>query len=551
MKFLAFLIATSAIAAQAPKAFEAAGVYWTDPSVHSIRARASSDGAFWTDWLETHGELVSPGRYGSGLLYFGPGQHYLEVEGLPNPEIFYIDTGHPSLDSEPVAPRPPTPLGITIDRSAPPIVSRAEWGCTSSTCPAKDPAIFAPVTHLIVHHTDGNNTAADWKAVVRSIWVLHVQGNGWNDVGYNFLIDPNGVLYEGRAGGDGVIGAHFSGVNTGTMGVALLGTYVSTQPSDKMLATLEAMLGWQADKWKLDPLGVNFHAASALQLNVISGHRDAGISPKASGTTECPGNTAYTFLPALRTKVASCVVDVGEPNRCFTSLGGELAINPNQCGVSATVNSSVPWLTGNTIQPNTGTRRSTTLNIAGRNLSVTQAGAAEVTIACVAQRGVVNAADFDPRPVARGSTVAIFGTDLSNGIVAVNGRAIQTTYTGPAQINAILPTNTPLGTNHLTVNNGPETNFWVTEAMPAVFTYYKYDSSILVFYLTGAATNVPWSVAISGRPAGALFLGPAPGFPGIYQANVELPADLKPGEYVITFTVNGVSSRDSLVLLRN
>src|SRR5437016_1926200 len=71
----------------------------------------------------------------------------------------------------------------------------------------------------------GGNAATDWAAVVRSIWVLHVQGNGWNDIGYNYLIDPNGVLYEGRGGGDGVMGAHFSCVNSGTMGVALLGTF--------------------------------------------------------------------------------------------------------------------------------------------------------------------------------------------------------------------------------------------------------------------------------------------------------------------------------------
>ena len=551
MKFLAFLIAASAIAAQAPKPFEAAGVYWTDADVHSIRARASIDGTVWSDWLQSHGELVSQGRYGSGLLYFGPGQRFLEIEGLPDPEIFYIDTGKPSLPG-PFAQRP-----LAVDRSAPTIVSRAEWGCTPATCPAKDPAIFAPVTHLIVHHTDGNNTAADWKAVVRSIWVLHVQGNGWNDIGYNYLIDPDGTLYEGRAGGDGVIGAHFSGVNTGTMGVALLGTYVSTAPPLKMMATLELMLAWQADKWKLDPLGVTFHAASALQLNVVSGHRDAGISPKASGTTECPGNTAYTFLPALRTKVAGCVVDVGEPNRCFTSRGGELTVTPNQCGLAATLDSNVPWLTGSTVQPNLGARRGTTLKIAGRNINVTQAGAAEGIIACIAQRGVVNAADFDFRPVAPGSVIAIFGsnfsdnTNLSNGVVNLNGKAIDTTYTGPAQINAILPVGTPIGTNHLTVNGGPETNFWVTEAMPAFFTYYKYDASILVFYLTGGATKVPWSVTIGGKPAGALFLGQAPGFPGIYQANVALPGDLAPGEYVVSFTINGVSSRDALISLLN
>ena len=92
---------------------------------------------------------------------------------------------------------------------------------------------------MVVHHSAGANEARDWAAVMRSIWVLHVAGNGWNDIGYNFLIDPNGVIYEGRAGGDGVIGAHFSGVNTGTMGVSMVGTFSSQAPTG---ARTEAVL---------------------------------------------------------------------------------------------------------------------------------------------------------------------------------------------------------------------------------------------------------------------------------------------------------------------
>lgn len=71
-------------------------------------------------------------------------------------------------------------------------------GLHSQTCPAQDPPLYTTVTHLIVHHTAGANTAADWPSVLRSIWVLHVMGNGWNDIGYDYLIDPDGLPYEGR-----------------------------------------------------------------------------------------------------------------------------------------------------------------------------------------------------------------------------------------------------------------------------------------------------------------------------------------------------------------
>src|SRR6266849_2371364 len=191
--------------AQSSFSFSAAGVYWRDPSAITVRARASADGRKWTGWIDSHGEQIEGDRMGSGLIYFGEGYRYIEVDGVADPEVLVIDPG-PASAGTTEKPQP----SRTADISAPPIVTREQWGCTPQTCPAKDPPLYTTVTHLIVHHTDNLNTAADWAAVVRAIWVLHVQGNGWNDIGYNYLVDPNGLLYEGRAGGDGVLGAHFS-----------------------------------------------------------------------------------------------------------------------------------------------------------------------------------------------------------------------------------------------------------------------------------------------------------------------------------------------------
>ncbi len=116
---------------------------------------------------------------------------------------------------------------------------------------------------------------------------------------------PRGGWAAMKAGGDGVLGAHFSGVNSGTMGVALLGTYIDVPPTPNMLDTLSRMLAWQAEKWRLDPSGEGLHAGSGLVLNVIGGHRDAGISPKATSTTECPGNAAYSWLPRIRNDMST------------------------------------------------------------------------------------------------------------------------------------------------------------------------------------------------------------------------------------------------------
>ncbi len=526
---------------------------------------------------------------GSGLIYFdkgrgsGEGFRFIEVDGVADPEVLMIDPG----------PGPTPQSGRAADISAPPIITREQWGCTPQTCPAKDPPLYTTVTHLIVHHTDNLNTATDWAAIVRAIWVLHVQGNGWNDIGYNYLVDPNGLLYEGRAGGDGVLGAHFSGVNSGTMGVALLGTYINVPPPAPMLETLENMLAWQANKWKLDPGGESLHMASGLMLNVVGGHRDAGISPKASGTTECPGNTAYSLLPRIRTdvltKVAGCVVSVGERNRCVRSEGGSLAFSLGTCAPPLSMTSAADWVVLSdaavNVIPNPGSRRSTTVNFGGTNISITQAGKDEAALPCVGMRGVVNGANFDPRPVVAGSQVSIFGSDFGDSPkVDVNGKAVAIEYGGPTQINVSLPSSVNIGTNHLTVTTngtaGPEMNFWVTEAMPAIFasadgraiavnvdenTLNGADAPVkagrpLTLYLTGvgAVGNTglhdaayPWTATVGGKPAGKLFLGLAPLFAGVYQANIAIPADLSSGDFLLAFTVNGVTSREAIVSVGN
>ena len=138
---------------------------------------------------------------------------------------------------------------------------------------------------------------SDWPALVRSIWNFHVFDRGWADIGYNYLIDPNGVIYEGRSGGDNVVGAHFSGVNAGTMAVALLGDFTNEPPTIEAINSLKRIIAWKCDQRDLDPTGRSLHAASQLDLNTISGHRD-GPRP-----TECPGDAFYALLPAIRIEI--------------------------------------------------------------------------------------------------------------------------------------------------------------------------------------------------------------------------------------------------------
>ncbi len=537
-----------------------------------VRVRASADGRNWTEWFTAAGD--------DPIVFFGELQRFVETD-RPG-RVVFLDPGRTAAGKIEELARGPVKAA-----QAPAIVSRAGWGCTPESCPRRDAPAPTTVTHLIVHHTAGGNAAADWPAVVRSIWALHVNTNGWNDIGYNFLIDPNGVAYEGR--GDGILGAHFSAVNTGTMGVALLGTYSTQPPTDAALATLERLLAWQAERWKLDAAAPALHAASGLRLNTISGHRDAGLSPRASGATECPGNAVYGLLERLRRSVPRLVEDpcpaaLSEPNRCTGAAAGTFEI-----GITAacrrTIASRTPWITvedlGATLRvsvaENGGVRREGSIAIGARDFPVVQAGAGEGPLPCVAQGGITSAAG-DPRPAAAGSLITLWGRfPPGDATLTVNNANAPVLYSDANQVNARLPAvNTGSARAVLSIGGvrGPEHLFWVTEAVPSVFLYDgnraiatngnspvlngpeapAAPGSAVVVYLTGVgATNadgsarLPWSATIGGRDAGRLYLGATPGFPGLFQANLTVPEGLPAGDHAVVISVSGTPSGAALL----
>lgn len=536
--------------------FRAAGLYCPPHT----QVRASADGVRWSEWIE------APQDEGAGsLVYFGSLQHHIETS--ESCRVLLIDAGE----------TPQPQVRRIRERAAQEplaVVKREDWGCTQAVCPVTAPPTLTTVTHLVVHHSASANTSNDWPAVLRSFWVLHVRGNGWSDIGYNYLIDPNGVLYEGRAGGDGVLGAHFSGVNTGTMGVCMVGTFSTVAPTAESVDTLRRMLAWQAEKWKLDPAGQALHAASGLPLNVVSGHRDAGLSPRATSTTECPGNGLYALLPGLRRQLRQaleegCPLEVERPWRCTTGDGGTIDIPftlPAGCGLD--VQSAVSWLQVArddgllrlTVAANEGAAsRTGTLRLNRQTLSLTQAAAGQPSPPCVGFRGVVSAAGFDERPVAPGSLLSILGenlatseakseawpTSLGDVSVQINGRAAPLSYVSPAQINAQTPAATSIGSARVIVTangiSGPERLFWISEAVPSIFFADSpvHAGETVNVYLTGAGrAGLPWTSNV-GK---AVSLSAAEGLVGVQVARVELPADFAPGEYDLFLTVAGVTS---------
>jgi flagellar hook assembly protein FlgD len=193
---------------------------------------------------------------------------------------------------------------------APPIITRADWHADEAI--RRAPPYYADGIHLaIVHHTAGSNayTKAQSASIVRAIELYHVQGNGWNDIGYNFLVDKYGQVFEGRYGGitRPVIGAHAMGFNSGSVGIALIGDYGSTSITPAARGALVDLIAWRLDLAHVEPLSKvarvsagnpRYAAGTPVTLNAISGHRD--VYP-----TSCPGASLYALLPAIRAAVST------------------------------------------------------------------------------------------------------------------------------------------------------------------------------------------------------------------------------------------------------
>ena len=166
---------------------------------------------------------------------------------------------------------------IYADCEKPFIIPASMWrvGLT----PPKELPTKTIVKHIIVHHAAGSNTNINYTDIMRNIYTFHTGTNGWNDIGYNFLIAQDGTIYEGRDGqnimdGDNVLGAHFCSQNGGTMGICLLGDYMTAQPTDKSLESLSKLVAWKLQKELLFPLEKGVHVASGRSLNNVSTHRD-------------------------------------------------------------------------------------------------------------------------------------------------------------------------------------------------------------------------------------------------------------------------------------
>jgi len=330
--------------------FSVMGVTW-DPTAADvvIRYRVRQAGV-WSDWDAVGASDIAPdaaGKDAAGHRGATDAIVALAADGLQvwaeadkgtvsGLKVVLVDPGHSPRDSELVAaPVASTSAGVattggargtalattvtgllTAPAAAPPIIRRSQWGADESlrTC---EPDLAGATLAAAVHHTASTNnyTAADVPGLLRGFLAYHTRpeaagGRGWCDIGYNFLVDKFGRIFEGRAGSieRAVIGVHTGGFNSRTLGVAAIGEYGAVAPTPELLEGLSQVIAWKFATHRILANSVvtmisgggasKYPEGTAVTFNTIYGHRDAQL-------TSCPGQNLYNSLQAIRDRVAA------------------------------------------------------------------------------------------------------------------------------------------------------------------------------------------------------------------------------------------------------
>lgn len=290
------------------------GVTWSGPAPRglAIEARTLTAGS-WSGWRELHVEDEhgpTPGsseaaRSVPGTDPFVTGvvddvQVRVSSRDGSTPRamaLSVIDPGASAADAPAViaaegAATAATPAALAGATPMPVIHTRGEWGADEGLrgCCVE----YGQVHAGFVHHTVNANgyTRREVPAILRGIFAYHTQSRGWRDIGYNFLIDKFGRIWEGRYGGITlpVVGAHTLGYNENSFAASAIGNFQHAKPSAAMLRAYQRLYAWKLSLHGVRP--TSRQNVAGTTFDAISGHRDAAA-------TACPGIRLYRRIPDI------------------------------------------------------------------------------------------------------------------------------------------------------------------------------------------------------------------------------------------------------------
>jgi hypothetical protein len=320
----------------APKRFNLVGLRWRGRAEPRVALRTRRAGGRWSRWarVDDGGEdgpdpgTKEAGRHVSAPAWVGEADEvqYRMSRRAPGVRLHFVNV----MGTATKADRVRTALRRVANtavvsagrlfgaRSAraqaqPAIVPRSGWG--AEDCPPRSAPSYGKVQAAFVHHTVNLNdyTREESPQIVLAICRYHRNSNGWNDIGYNFLVDRYGTIFEGRAGGidRAVVGAQAQGYNDQSTGIANIGTFTSVPQTPEGIQAMARLIRWKLPLHGVPTSGTTtltsrggssnrYPSGTRVQLNRVIGHRD-------TGSTECPGDALYAQLPELRNLVAGAV----------------------------------------------------------------------------------------------------------------------------------------------------------------------------------------------------------------------------------------------------
>jgi hypothetical protein len=324
------------------RTFCLAGVRWAAPRHADIELRTRRHGGRWGPW----GVASSAGHEGDAVpagpvrgqigepLWTGPATELqLRARGaVRGVSVQFVAAEHPAAgpavqDLAGAVPPLATPT-LPAGPGQPPIIARRVWA--GADHPPTHGPFYGTIEMGVVHHTENPNgyARADVPAMLRAIYEFHVYGRRWFDIGYNYVVDRFGRIWEARQGGIDlpVIGAQAGDWNQISFGVSVLGTFTDILPSPPALAAVQRLIAWKMALNGVPVIGeisavvgpdgiswTQFRVGEHVRFPRIAGHRDVD-------STDCPGDVFYRHLPAMRPRIKRLA---GDPPTL--ELGGELA----------------------------------------------------------------------------------------------------------------------------------------------------------------------------------------------------------------------------------
>jgi hypothetical protein len=348
---------------KAPGRFDLVGMRWSSRARPDIELRARKAGGRWTTWTHVpadpddapdRGSRERSPRGFSAPVWTGEAefvQYRLSrpVAGLRLHFVNALGTATRVDRIRTAVRRAAHSAALAVARvvapaaaaeAQPAIQPRAAWG--ADACPPRSAASYGEVKAALVHHTVSANeyTQEEVPALILSICRYHRNSNGWNDIGYNFLVDKYGGLWEGRAGGidQPVIGAQAQGYNSQTTGIADIGNHQDLPEGIPALDAIARLIRWKLPLHGAPTSGPvtlvsgggslnRYSAGTQVTMDRVSGHRDGD-------STECPGNALYAQLPDLRRRVGSVAPDQSRTKFADTAISPSKLVYPAQATVS-------------------------------------------------------------------------------------------------------------------------------------------------------------------------------------------------------------------------